>query len=81
VISPGIVPIFGILTLTELQTRSLVNLRLELTFANYCTLSADNIVVLTPTPDCDLLEVADAQYVDDDFRVEVQNNNPVRLCL
>ncbi len=54
---------------------------LELTFADYCTLSADNIIVPTPTPDCDLLEVTDAWYTGDDFRVRVENKNPIDMSL
>ena len=54
---------------------------LELTFANYCTLTANSIVVPTPAPDCSLLVVKDAWYTKDDFRVKIRNNNPIAMPL
>ena len=54
---------------------------IEFTFANYCTLSGNTAIIPTPTPDCDLLEVTNVYFKNDDFRVQVKNNNPIDVPL
>lgn len=54
---------------------------LQLTFAGYCNLASDVVIVATPTPDCDLIEVKKVWYKKDDFRVKVKNNNHMDLPL
>jgi len=54
---------------------------LQLEFAGYCVLNGPSIVVPTPAPDCDLIEVKTVWYTGDDFRVKLKNNNHVDLPL
>lgn len=55
--------------------------KLKLTFAGHCDLESDVVIVATPTPDCDLIEVQKVWYKNDDFRVKVKNNNHMDLPL
>ncbi|MCP4141348.1 MAG: hypothetical protein GY755_13875 [Chloroflexi bacterium] len=54
---------------------------LELTFANYCTITGNTVIIPTPTPDCNLIEVRKVALNKDDFYVDIRNNNPIDVPL